>query len=224
MILCIAAVLNPEELKQIEQLANQGEFVDGKTTAGWHAQRVKHNWQLRSGSDIHKALTEIVMKALQRNELFQVAARPKVILRPLFSRYHPGMSYGSHVDNAVMTGQDQVVRTDLSFTLFLNSPDQYEGGELIIESCQGEECFKLEAGSMILYPSSTLHRVETVTSGIRCVAVSWVQSLIRSPEHRELLFELDTVRRTLFKQQGKTPDFDLLTKILTNLMRLWVET
>jgi PKHD-type hydroxylase len=223
MILCMAEVLSPEELSQILELAEQGEFIDGKLTAGWHAQMVKHNQQLCGGSEIHKTLVKIVMSALQRNELFQMAARPRTILPPLFSRYDLGMAYGSHVDNAVMTCEGHPVRTDLSFTLFLSSPDSYEGGELIIETVQGEEAFKLEAGSLVLYPASTLHRVEPVTSGQRLVAVSWMQSMIRSPEHREILFELDTVRRSLFKQQGKTNEFDLLTKSLANLIRLWVE-
>ena len=133
------------------------------------------------------------------------------------------MSYGTHVDNAVMATHSQPMRTDLSFTIFLTPPDSYDGGELIVESTQGEQLFKLDAGSMVLYPSSTLHRVETVNSGSRFVAVSWAQSTVRSPEHREILFDLDTARRSLFKQQGKTPEFDLMTKSLANLMRMWVE-
>ena len=223
MIICIAGVLSADELLQVNQLAAQQEFVDGKLTAGWHARKVKNNQQLRSGSDAHAKLVAIVTKAIQRNELFQMAARPKMIRPPLFSRYDEGMSYGTHVDNAVMATQSQPMRTDLSFTIFLTPPDRYEGGELVVESTQGEESFKLEAGSMVLYPSSTLHRVEPITSGSRFVAVSWVQSTVRSPEHREILFDLDTARRSLFKKQGKTAEFDLLTKSLSNLMRMWVE-
>ncbi|MGK7906638.1 MAG: Fe2+-dependent dioxygenase [Synechococcus sp.] len=223
MMICIAGVLSADELQQVNQLAAKQEFVDGKLTAGWHARKVKNNQQLRGGSDAHTKLTAIVKQALQRNELFQMAARPKTIRSPLFSRYDEGMSYGAHVDNAVMATQSQPMRTDLSFTLFLTPPECYDGGELIVESTQGEQHFKLEAGSMVLYPSSTLHRVETVTSGSRFVAVSWVQSTVRSPEHREILFDLDTARRSLFKQQGKTAEFDLLTKSLSNLMRMWVE-
>lgn len=222
VILCIAEVLSAEELSKIQHLGERGEFIDGKLTAGWHARKVKNNMQMR-GSDVLQEMTAAVMAALKRNELFQMAARPKTIRAPLFSRYDAGMSYGTHTDNAVMTGQSQPMRTDLSMTIFLSSPDSYEGGELVIESTQGEQAFKLDAGAMVLYPSSTLHRVETVSSGSRFVAVSWVQSLVRSPEQREMLFDLDTARRTLFQQQGKTATFDLLTKTQSNLMRMWTE-
>ena len=223
MILCVADVLSGDELARIQQWVQTAEFVDGKLTAGWHARLVKHNQQVDRKSGVHRELTQTVMAALKRNELFQMAARPKVIRPPLFSRYEVGMSYGTHVDNAVMNAPSQSMRTDLSFTIFLNSPDSYEGGELVIENTRGEEAIKLEAGSMVIYPSSTLHRVETVTSGRRLVAVSWIQSQVRSPEQREILFDLDTTRRSLFKQQGKTAEFDQLTKSLANLMRMWVE-
>ena len=223
MILCVADVLSADELAQIQQWVQKAEFVDGKLTAGWHARLVKHNQQMDRKSEVYRELTQVVMAALKRNELFQMAARPKVIRPPLFSRYEVGMSYGTHVDNAVMNAPSQSMRTDLSFTLFLNSPNSYEGGELVIENTRGEEAIKLEAGSMVIYPSSTLHRVETVTSGSRLVAVSWIQSQVRSPEQREILFDLDTTRRSLFKQQGKTAEFDQLTKSVANLMRMWIE-
>lgn len=222
MILCIAWVLNAEDLSKIEHLSDRGEFADGKLTAGWHARNVKNNLQMR-GSDVSQDMSAIVMAALNRNELFQMAARPKTIRSPLFSRYEAGMSYGTHTDNAVMKSQSQPMRTDLSMTLFLSPPDAYEGGELVIESSQGEQAIKLDAGAMVLYPSSTLHRVDPVSSGRRFVAVSWVQSMVRSPEQREMLFDLDTARRKLFQQYGKTDAFDLLTKTQSNLMRMWAE-
>ena len=222
-ILCIANVLTAEELTRIEALAQAGKFIDGKLTAGWYAKQVKQNQQLSGKSDSYAALTEIVMSALRRNELFQMAARPRVIRSPLFSRYDVGMSYGTHVDNAMMKNRGEPMRTDLSFTLFLSPSDAYDGGELIIESTHGEQAISLDAGSMVLYPSSTLHRVEPVTRGSRLVAVSWVQSTVRSPEKREILFDLDTARRSLFKQQGKTPELDLLSKSVSNLMRMWIE-
>lgn len=222
MILCIAEVLSPDELTKLASLSDRGEFADGKLTAGWYARDVKNNVQMR-GSDVARDMTAIVMAALNRNDLFQMAARPKTIRAPLFSRYEPGMSYGTHADNAVMKSQSKPMRTDLSLTVFLSPSDAYEGGELIIESTQGEQAIKLDAGAMVLYPSSTLHRVDPVSSGRRFVAVSWVQSLVRSPEQRELLFDLDTARRKLFQQQGKTDTFDLLTKTQSNLMRMWAE-
>jgi PKHD-type hydroxylase len=129
------------------------------------------------------------------------------------------MEYGSHVDDAVM-GSTDPIRSDVSFTLFLNPPDAYDGGELVIESTAGEQAFKLPAGGLVLYPSSTLHRVVPVT---RLAAVSWVQSQIRDPGCREILFDLDTARRTLFEREGKSREFDLLSKSLANLLRLWAE-
>jgi PKHD-type hydroxylase len=130
------------------------------------------------------------------------------------------MSYGSHIDNAFM-GEDNRLRSDLSFTLFLSDPTTYEGGELVIETTGGEQAFKLTAGSMILYPSSTLHRVETITAGIRLAAVGWIQSLVRDAADREILFDLDTVRQELFARDGKTKEFDLLCKSYANLLRRW---
>ncbi|MGK7913345.1 MAG: Fe2+-dependent dioxygenase [Synechococcus sp.] len=229
MIVCMGRVLTESELSRIQECLSGAEFVDGKLTAGWHAKQVKNNQQLSTKSPVATELTDVVMKALRRHDLFQIAARPRVIRPPLFSRYDQGMSYGRHVDNALMSGFAESVgapkpmRTDMSLTLFLNSPDAYDGGELTIEDSSGEQTFKLEAGSMVLYPSSTLHRVEPVTAGSRLVAVTWIQSTIRSPQHREILFDIDTARRSLFKQQGKTTEFDLLTKSMANLMRLWVE-
>ena len=229
MIVCVGGVLADSELSRIQECLAGAEFVDGKLTAGWHAKQVKHNQQLPKQSPVAAELTDVVMKALRRNDLFQIAARPHVIRSPLFSRYEQGMSYGRHVDNAIMSGvvdssgSSQPMRTDLSLTLFLNSPDDYDGGALTIEDAGGEKTFKLDAGSMVLYPSSTLHRVEPVTAGARLVAVTWVQSTIRSPQHRDILFDLDTARRSLFKRHGKTAEFDVLTKSVANLMRLWVE-
>ena len=132
------------------------------------------------------------------------------------------MSYGSHTDNALM-GDADLMRSDLSLTLFLSSPNIYSGGELIIEGSQGEASFKLEAGSMVIYPSTTLHRVEPVTRGERLVAVTWVQSLIRDCQDREILFDLDTARQVIFEQYGKTPAFDLISKSHANLLRKWVD-
>ena len=144
-------------------------------------------------------------------------------MRPiLFSRYTGGMGYGDHVDNALM-GDESRIRSDLSFTLFLSAPSEYEGGELTIEDTRGTQAYKLDAGALVLYASDTLHRVETVTSGVRQVAVGWVQSLIRDPRQRQIVFDLEVVRRQLFQQQGKTPQFDMLSKSISNLWRLWVE-
>ncbi len=222
MILCIENVLAADTLRTIVSSLETAEFVDGKTTAGWHATLVKHNTQLKGSDAVAQEVRTTVIKALQKNALFQMAVRPKTIRVPMFSRYEAGMSYGTHVDNAIM-GDAPAMRSDVSLTLFLNPPDAYEGGELVIEDTQGMQPFKLAAGSAIVYPSTTLHRVEPVTEGVRLVAVTWVQSLVRDAGDREILFDLDTARQVLFETHGKTPEFDLISKSHANLLRKWAE-
>jgi PKHD-type hydroxylase len=220
MIFSIENVLTSDDLKFIDEQIHLTDFVDGKQTAGWHAQAVKHNTQL-AGTAYSQLLKDRVSAAVWRHALFQSAVRPKTIHTLLFSRYEPGMSYGTHVDNALMG--NPAFRSDVSFTLFLGDPMDYEGGELVIEASDGDRSFKLEKNSMIVYPSSYLHRVEAVTKGVRFVCVGWVQSLVRDPARREILFDLDTVRRSLFAQHGKTLEFDLLSKSYANLLRQWCE-
>jgi PKHD-type hydroxylase len=219
MIFRIPDLLAPEELEYITSSLAQAEFVDGKLTAGWHAKLVKNNQQLKH-SKSQQELKELIKKALSRNTLFQMAVRPKIVHSILFSRYDTGMSYGRHTDNALMG--DSLWRSDVSFTLFLN-PSTYEGGELVIEGADDEKAYKLEAGTMIVYPSTTLHRVDPVTKGTRLVVVGWVQSLVRDASEREILFELDTVRHAIFAKDGKTPEFDLIAKSVANLLRKWAE-
>lgn len=218
MILCIGKILNSKELDQISVDIARLRFVDGRQTAGWAARLVKDNEQAESDADLEVIRRRIAQRILD-NELFQLAARPKALTPVLVSRYAPGKQYGTHIDDALMQG----MRTDLSFTLFLAEPDTYDGGELVIESTAGEQMFKLEAGSMILYPTTTLHRVEPVTRGTRVAAFGWVRSFIRSAEQREILFDLESARRTLFEREGKTPTFDVLSKCSANLVRMWAE-
>ncbi|NJL42742.1 MAG: Fe2+-dependent dioxygenase [Pseudanabaena sp. SU_2_4] len=226
MIISIANVLATDELdairSKLDQENFQENFIDGKATAGWHARLVKYNTQLRSDAPALPELRNMVQQALKRNALFQMAALPKTISPILFSRYEVGMEYGSHVDNAFM-GEENRMRSDLSLTLFLSQPETYVGGELIIESTQGEQAFKLDAGAMVLYPSSTLHRVEPVTQGVRLAAVTWIQSLVRERSDREILFDLETARQAIFAKYGKTTEFDLLSKSYANLLRKWGE-
>ena len=214
--------VTPEELETTLTLLQQAEFIDGKTTAGRYVKSVKNNQQIKTDTEITSELRNIVLEALKRNELFQVAARPKIIRPIIFSRYDVGMYYGSHFDNAIM-GDESISRSDVSLTLFLTDPNTYQGGELVIETSLGEQSFKLDAGSAIVYPSSTLHRVETVTEGTRWAAVTWIQSLIRDPSQREILFDLDTARRSIFQQYGKTIEFDLIAKSHANLLRKWAD-
>ncbi|BAQ62149.1 iron-uptake factor PiuC [Geminocystis sp. NIES-3708] len=222
MILELENILSPETLSIIDQKLNQAQFVDGKNTAGWHAKTVKDNLQMSINYPEAETLNQIIYDALKDNLIFQMATLPKTIHSLRFSRYEEGMSYGSHVDNALM-GISTLWRSDISFTLFLNSPSEYQGGELVLEEINGEKFFKLNAGSLILYPSTTLHRVEKVTFGVRKVVVGWIQSLIRDELKREILFDLDTVRRALFHREGKTTEFDLLCKSHSNLLRSFAE-
>jgi PKHD-type hydroxylase len=221
MILTIPDVLTPEELDKLTSALAQGEYIDGKLTAGWHGKLVKNNQQLKSGTVTNQKLQKLVITALQSNPLFEIAIRPRHIHSLLFSRYEVGMSYGRHTDNALMGSN--YLRSDVSFTLFLNSPDDYEGGELTVEFADSEKSYKLKSGSAIAYPSTTLHHIEPIRQGTRLVAVGWVQSLIRDANKREILFELETTRRTMFAKSGKTAEFDLLSKSISNLLRMWVD-
>jgi len=221
MIVRIPNVLSADELSDVHQTLKTAEFVDGTLTAGWYAKQVKHNQQLatRTAQDIRDRITTV----LDRHPLFQAAVRPKKIHSMLISRYETGMSYGRHADNALMGTGSQRWRSDVSFTVFLNAPTDYEGGELVMEGVDDEQAYKLDRGGAIAYPSSTLHRVDPVISGVRLVAVGWIQSWVRDPAQREILFELDTVRRSLFAQHGKTNEFDLLSKNVANLLRRWAD-
>jgi PKHD-type hydroxylase len=220
MILCIANVLDAAGLTAVREAVAGGTFVDGLMTAGWASRLVKNNEQLVAGPAAAEAQKRVV-DALLANSVFATAVMPQRIGPPLFARYTPGMSFGNHVDNAVM-GADHL-RTDVSVTVFLAEPGDYDGGELVIDTAGGEQSFKLPAGAAVAYPSTTLHRVTEVTRGTREVAVTWVQSLIRSAERRELLFDLERARRALFDRDGKTAEFDLLHKVASNLRRMWVE-
>lgn len=215
-------VLTAQELGEITAALSGGRFVDGRTTAGWNARLVKNNLQLEPKSDKANALREMVTKALFRNGVFNLAVRPKLMRPVMFARYEPGMEYGLHVDDPMMGGPP-AMRSDVSFTLFISAPADYDGGELMIQMHQQELAFKLAPGSLVLYPSTTIHRVAPVTRGVRLAAVSWVQSLIRDAEQREILYDLDIARRENFDAHGKTREFDLMTKVFANLMRRWGE-
>ena len=218
MMISIANILDRDALTRLRAALDQLAFVDGRSTAGWSAAEVKRNRQAAPSAAL-RALQDEVEKAIRANAVFQIAARPKQFGPILFARYSGGETYGAHVDDAVMGG----VRTDLAWTLFLHEPQDYDGGKLVIEGVAGEQAIKLPAGAMVLYPATTLHRVAPVTRGERLVAVGWIRSLIRSAEQRELLFDLDTARRALFAREGKSAEFDLLSKSLSNLLRMWAE-
>lgn len=200
-------------------LAEDAPWRSGAETAGWHARTVKNNRQLDRQSPLQQRLAAEIETALAGHPLVESAALPLRIHTILFSRCGPGEGYGRHVDNAFMAAG----RADLSFTVFLSDPAGYSGGSLLLEGLDGEQEVRLEAGHALLYPSTLLHQVEPVRSGERLVAVGWVESRIRQAERRELLFDLDTARRTLFQQEGKSEAFDLISRSYTNLLRLWGE-
>jgi PKHD-type hydroxylase len=218
MILAIADALTKADLAEVHAGLATATFVAGKATAGWSAKLVKANLQALDSPELHRLRT-LVQARLVAHAVFGLATRPKTILGPLFSRYEPGHEYGAHVDDAMMGG----VRTDVSFTLFLSAPESYDGGELVLDSPAGADTFKLDAGNIIVYPSTMLHHVAPVTRGQRLAAVGWVRSYIRHAAQRELLFELETARRRLFEREGKTPDGDLLAKCAANLLRMWCQ-
>jgi PKHD-type hydroxylase len=219
MRIAIANVLNAEELEKVRGALARVRFLDGRATAGFAAREVKHNRQADALDRNAEEIRSLVTERIQSNELFKLAARPKQLTPVIFSKYESGMRYGNHVDDAMMGG----MRSDISFTLFLSEPAGYDGGELVIESTAGEDAIKLEAGAMIVYPATSLHRVAEVTRGERLAAVGWVRSFIRDEAKRELLFDLDAARKRLFAREGKSEDYDLLSKSSANLLRMWTE-
>ncbi len=219
MQMLIGGILSPDDLTEVRQAFEKAQFVDGRETAGWAAKTVKNNLQAKAGDPALDGVRTLVAERLRTNSLFQLATRPKHLTPILFAQYRDTMTYGTHVDDALMQG----IRTDVSFTLFIDEPETYEGGELVIETSAGENPVKGPAGSLYLYPSNTLHRVDAVTSGTRRVAVGWAQSQVRNYEQREILFDLDTARRALFASQGKTAEFDLMSKSVANLLRMWMD-
>jgi len=222
MILAIPDILTADELASLRERLENADYVDGRESAGWSARLVKNNDQLARGDPGGKELSALVLAALHRNPTVASACQPKAMTGVRFNRYRDGQSYGTHIDNAIMSGE-QRIRSDLSYTLFLSGPDEYEGGELVMEGTGGEQTVKLPAGAAVVYPTTVLHRVNPVTSGARLVAIGWMQSLVRSPDHRQILFDLDQVRRALFARDGKSAEFDLLTKTHANLLREWAE-
>jgi PKHD-type hydroxylase len=219
MQVAIGNVLSAEEVATVVATLARVRFIDGKATAGFAAKIVKNNRQAEGSDRSLEAIRKLVAERILGNDVFRLAVRPKALSPLLFSRYETGMYYGSHVDDALMGG----MRTDVSFTLFLSDPASYDGGELTIESASGEETFKLDAGALIAYSATSLHRVADVTRGARVAAVGWARSFVRDPARRELLFDLDTARRQMFAREGKSAEFDLVSKSLANLLRMWVE-
>lgn len=223
MLLEVPEVLTREELRICRAALAAARWVDGNVTAGHQSRQVKYNTQLAEDSDAARALGHLVHRALSRNLLFLSAALPARIYPPLFNRYGVGDAFGTHVDNAFRQPHDggPRLRTDLSATLFLADPDEYDGGELVIEDTCGSRAVKLPAGHLVLYPATSLHRVDPVTRGTRLASFLWVQSLIPEDAQRTLLFDLDMAIVRLRDRLGEADELVALTGVYHNLLRRW---
>ena len=226
MLVTINDVLSRNELSTCEKLLSKAEWIDGRITAGVQSGGVKHNLQIPEQCRDTKQLAELILNALSRNQTFLSAAVPLRIFPPLFNRYMTGQYFGSHVDNAVraIPGTSIRIRTDLSCTLFLSDPSSYQGGELVVEDSFAEHRIKLPAGSLVLYPSTSLHHVTEVSAGERTASVFWLQSMVRDDFQRSQLFELDCTVQALSAERGPNdPVCIRLSNIYHNLVRHWAE-
>lgn len=227
MLLNIPDVLTAEQVAYALAMLQSADWADGRITAGYQSAKAKDNAQLPEASPVARELGGVILEALSRNSTFFSAALPKRIYPPLFNRYEGGQSFGFHVDNAVRydrsRGGADAVRTDLSATLFLSAPEDYDGGELIIEDTYGTQSVKLPAGHMVLYPGTSLHRVTPVTRGARVASFFWIQSMVRDDGQRRLMFELDLSIRRLTQELPDHPALVQLTGVYHNLLRQWTE-
>jgi len=223
MLTRIPAVLTTAALQQVHHMLGMARFVDGKLSAGSLARREKHNEEVARDDTVLAQLNNVVMTALVRHALYQAAALPRKVAAPYYARYTEGMGYGPHVDDPVM-GEGEPYRSDIAVTLFLNAPESYAGGELIIRTPFGEQVVKYPAGDAVLYPASSLHQVARVTAGERLVAVTWVQSLVRDPAQREVLFDLWQARERLRRDAPDGEATRQVDRAYVNLVRMWADT
>ena len=225
MLLQIPDVLTAEQVTHARRLLDAAEWVDGRVTAGRQSAAVKNNEQLRDDHPVARELGDVILAALQQNPTFVAAALPSRVFPPLFNRYQGGHAFGNHVDNAIrqVAGTPHRIRTDLSATLFLADPQEYDGGELVVEDTYGVHSVKLPAGHMVLYPSSSLHHVRPVTRGARVASFFWIQSMIRDDSARTLLYDLDTAIQRLTVDAAGHPSVVQLPSVYHNLVRRWAE-
>jgi len=226
MLLHIPNVLTQAQLAEYREALGEVDWPDGRATAGYQSARVKNNGQLPETHPVARRLGDTILTALDRNPLFMSAALPLKVVPPLFNRYEGGQTYGNHIDGAIrpVAGTPQRVRTDLSATVFLTAPEEYDGGELVMEDAYGGRRVKLPAGDMILYAGSSVHRVEPVTRGVRLAAFFWIQSMVRDTERRKMLFELDTAIQSLAASAPDQEPVVRITNIYHNLLRQWADT
>ena len=225
MLLQIPDVLTAEQVAHARRLLDSVEWVDGRVTAGYQSAQVKRNLQLPEDHPVARELGDTMLGALGRNPLFLSAALPLRVFPPLFNRYEGGQFFGNHVDNAIrqVPGGGHRIRTDLSATLFLAPPDEYDGGELVVEDTYGVHSVKLPVGHMVLYPSTSLHHVTPVTRGARVACFFWIQSMVRDDGERTLLFDLDAAIQRVASELPNTPAAVQLTNVYHNLLRRWAE-
>jgi PKHD-type hydroxylase len=225
MLLQIPEVLSAEQILGCRKVLESNEWVDGRITAGHQSARAKDNLQLAEDNEDARQLGNTILQALESNPLFMAAALPLKVFPPLFNRYQDGQSFGNHVDNAIrqVTGTPHRVRTDLSATLFFSNPDEYDGGELVVEDTYGVHSVKLPAGHLILYPASSLHHVRPVTRGARLASFFWIQSMVRDDGERSLLFDLDVAIQRLMSDVPDHPSVVELTSLYHNLLRRWAD-
>lgn len=225
MLLHIPEILTGEQVAYCRQKMEAAEWVDGRVTAGHQSARAKDNMQLPEDHPVAQELGEMIIAALERSPLFMTAALPAKVFPPLFNRYQGGQSFGNHVDNAIRQapGTPFRLRTDLSATLFLAAPEEYEGGELVVEDTYGVHSVKLPAGHLILYPATSLHHVRLVTSGARVASFFWIQSMVRDDGERTLLFDLDMAIQRIGGEAPDHPSVIQLTSVYHNLLRRWAE-
>lgn len=225
MLLQIPEVLSAEQVDACRQVLEKADWVDGRITAGHQSARTKDNMQLPEDHEDAKRLQNTILYALENNPLFMSAALPLKVFPPLFNRYQKGQSFGNHVDNAIRQVKDTPhrVRTDLSATLFFANPDEYDGGELVVEDTYGVHSVKLPAGHVILYPASSLHHVRPVTRGARLASFFWIQSMVRDDGERTILFDLDVAIQRLNSDVPDHPAIVELTSLYHNLLRRWAD-
>jgi PKHD-type hydroxylase len=225
MLLHVPKVLTEAQVTHCRATMAEAKWVDGRETSGHLAARVKHNRQVDEATPEAREMGNIIVTALERTPLFMAAALPLRVFPPLFNRYEPGMAFGAHVDNAIreLTSSPLRVRTDLSATLFLSRPDEYDGGELVVDDTYGAHSVKLPAGDMILYPATSLHRVIPVMRGVRLASVFWVQSMVRDDGERSLLFDLDMAISRVSEATPDNPGVGALTSCYHNLLRRWAD-
>lgn len=225
MLLAIPDLLTAEQVLQARQILDSAQWIDGRVTAGHQSSRTKDNLQLPENHPAAAQLGEMILEALGQNALFISAALPQRVFPPLFNRYQGGQSFGTHVDNSIrqITGTPHRIRTDLSATLFFANPDEYDGGELIVEDTYGTHSVKLPAGHMILYPATSLHNVRPITRGARVASFFWIQSMVRDDGQRALLFDLDMAIQRLNRDVPDHPSAVQFTGVYHNLLRQWAE-